>query len=133
MNYVYYCIYRFVSTTPDRAASDAWPIVFLALSMWIHGLIAYWIVTLVVGFGLESRTGRTLCVVIMLTLMIALSWHYVWKGNGERVVRSYQKLGREKKYAWIGALMFAETLLVVFMVGGLLIVSQKLFGWPPSR
>ena len=62
--------------------------------------------------------------------MVASFWHYVWRGNGECVVRSYEERGELAKYARIGAFMWYETLLIPFVFSGILILSQKLIGWP---
>jgi hypothetical protein len=63
--------------------------------------------------------------------MVISYWYYIGKENGAKVVHRYEKRGNEDKYARMGAIIFNETLLLPFIVAGVLILSQKLTGWPP--
>src|SRR5207253_1950604 len=126
----YYCIYRYFVKTPDRAAADAWAIASLTWTLWIHGLMAYWIVELAVSWALPSP-GKLVWGAAGVVLASMFYWYYAWKGNGSKVVHSFEKRGNEMHYARMGAIIWYESLLLIFIAVGLLIVSQKLTGWPP--
>ena|ERR1700739_3058902 len=132
MNYVYYCLYRFVLKTPLRVEADAWPGVFLALTLCIHALTIYFFYTLLAdsAFGPRS-TIRMICIVGMVLILIILYWYYVWMENAARVIREYEKRGNDKKYARLGAIILFETALLPLGLSGILILTQKLTGWPP--
>lgn len=128
-NYIYYCIYRFVLKTPARSYADAWPIAFLALTLAIHVLSIYFLFALVAEKAMApvvliKRFG----VAAIIFLMGLFFWHYVMKGNGPRVISSFEKLGNEGKYAREGAIMFVETLLLPLTLTCLLILWTKLRG-----
>jgi hypothetical protein len=132
-DYIYYCIYRYVLKTPDRKAADVWPHLFIAWTLWIHGLMAFWIFVLASEIQLPGvRNQRKLIGVgTFVILMLVFYWHYSWNDNGARVIHSFQKRGDPAKYAQMGAIMWWESLLLLFIVVGFLILSQKLTGWPP--
>jgi hypothetical protein len=133
LNLVYYCIYRYVLKTPGRLAADAWSGVILAWSLWIHALMAFWIFTLAtrVHLPVTANAGKIIWLGALFLLAAMFYWHYVWKGNNERVIQRLEKRGSPEKYARIGSIMWYESLLLVFVCVGLLILSQKLTGWPP--
>jgi hypothetical protein len=131
LNYIYYCFYRFYLKTPLRSEADVWPTVFLALTLCIHALAIYFLVTLVAGVRMVAKAEiKTVGVVAMILLMVAFFWYYVLKENGTRVVRSFEKLGNEAKYWRLGAIMVVETACLPVGLPLLLILSQKLIGWP---
>lgn len=131
LDYMYYCIYRYFSKTPDRAAADAWTIASLTWTLWIHGLMAYWVIELAVSWALPSPS-KLMWAAAGIILAAMFYWHYIWKGNHERVIHSFEKRGDQTKYARVGAIMWWEGLLILFIVIGLVILSQKLTGWPPA-
>jgi uncharacterized BrkB/YihY/UPF0761 family membrane protein len=132
LDYIYYCLYRLVLKTPIRADADAWPGVFLAMIIWIHGLTIYFFYTLVAGLPFGWNTNlKLICVVGMVITLALLCWYYVWLENAGRVIREYEKHGKDKKYARLGAVMFIETALLPLSFTGLMVLSQKLTGWPP--
>jgi hypothetical protein len=119
LNYVYYCSYRFFLKTSLRSYADAGPGLFLALSIWIHGMMLYYLFTLITGMELMSGTeGRLVCVLVIVFLVAAFCWYYAWKENAARVIGSFEKRGNGKKYARLGAIMLIETVLLPFIVGG---------------
>jgi hypothetical protein len=130
LDYMYYCIYRYVLKTPDRVAADAWPIAFLTWTLWIHGLMAYALVALIIPGSLPSPS-KLVWTAGGVFLAALFYWYYVWKGNGSRLIHSFEERRNETHYARMGAMMWWESLLIVFIVGGFLILSQKLTGWPP--
>jgi hypothetical protein len=134
-DYIYYCSYRFFLKTPLRSGVDAWPGVFLAISTFVHGLTLYFLFSLVTGLdGIEAilhDAGRLACIASMFLLSAVFCWYYVWKENAGRVIRSFDRRGNERKYARLGALMLIETVLLAPVVIFLLVMSQKLSGWPP--
>ncbi len=130
LDYVYYCVYRYFSKAPDRAAADAWSIAVLTWTLWIHGLIAYWVVELAASWAFPFPT-KLIAGAAGIILAAIFYWYYAWKGNGARVVRSFEKCGCQAKYSRLGAALWWESLLILFIVVGLLILSQKLTGWPP--
>jgi len=128
-DYIYYCIYRFVLITPTKSYADAWPIAFLALTLWIHGLTAYFIVTRVAGVEMAASVPlKKIGVAVMVLTMVFFFWHYVMQGNGARVISSFEKLGNEGKYARAGVIMFVETLLLPLTLVCLLLVWTKVKG-----
>ena len=128
---MYYCIYRYVLKTPPWTRSaDALPGVFLAWTLSIHGLVILWIFTLAANLR-PHPLAKPIGVAVLVLLLALFCWHYVWKENSTRVIRVFEKRGDHAKYARIGAIMWYESLLILFIVGGLLILSQKLTGWPP--
>ena len=133
MDYIYYCFYRYVLRTPNREAAEIWPAVFLGWTLWIHGLMAFWILTLAVRFQIPISPGRAKTIVIgtLFFLMLFFHWHYIWRNNAARVIQSFEKRENPKRYARFGAVMWYESLLLLFLVVGVLILSQKLTGWPP--
>jgi hypothetical protein len=131
LNFIYYCIYRYVLKTPDRVAVDAWPNIFVVFSLFVHAFFAYELVALIVSGGLWHLPSKPVFIAVLVLLLVASYWYYVWSGNGTRVVRCYEKRGNQEKYARMGALIWYETWLLPFMVIGVLILSQKLTGWPP--
>jgi hypothetical protein len=95
-------------------------------------MMLYYLFTLIAGMEPMSGTeGRLVCVLVIVFLAAAFCWYYVWKENAVRVIGWFEKRGHEKKYARFGAIMLIETVLLPFIVGGILIISQKLTGWPP--
>lgn len=133
LDYMYYCIYRYVLKTPDRVAADTWPNLFLGWTLWIHALMAFWVFTLAAEMRvpLSHVQGEMAVVATLIFLMAIFYWYYAWRGNDQRVIQSFEKRGNQARYARLGAIMWYESLLVVFIVGGVLILSQKLTGWPP--
>jgi hypothetical protein len=106
---------------------------FLALSACLHGLALYGLFQLAVGFPKESRdVGRAVTVAAMVALMALAYWYYIWRGNGERVIAVYEKRRSRTNYALIGGVICVESILLQFIIPGLLILSQKLTGWPPK-
>lgn len=132
LNFIYYCFYRFYLRTPLRSEADAWPIIFLALTLCLHALAFYFLVTLLAGEPMVAKTEiKVVGVVAMIILMAAFFWYDVWKDNGTRVIRSFEKLGNDAKYSRLGAIMFVETACLPLGLILLLVLSQKLTGWPP--
>lgn len=128
-NFIYYAIYRFVIKTPARSYADAWPIAFLALTMWIHGLSAYFIIARLVGSNLiPSAQLKGIGIAVMTFLTVLFFFHYVVRGNGSRVITSFEKQGSDRKYAQAGAIMFVETLLLPLALVCILILKSKLNG-----
>ncbi len=128
-DYIYYCIYRFVLNTPTRSYADAWPIAFLALTLWIHGLTAYFMLTRIAGVEMAASVPlKQVGVAVMVLTMVFFFWHYVMQENGHRVISSFEKLGNEGKYARAGAIIFVETLLLPLALVGLLLVWTKVIG-----
>lgn len=126
-DYIYYCVYRFVLRTPARSYADAWPIAFLALTLWIHGLTAYFVFTRVAGVEMASSILLKLIgLAAMVLTMIFFFWHYVLRGGGARVISSFAKLGDDGKYAGAGLIMFIETLLLPMGLVCLLLACTKL-------
>jgi len=130
-DYIYYCIYRYVLRTPDRAAIDAWPNIFIGFTFWVHIMFVYETVAMIMTGGLWHLPRTPVFIMLVILTMVALFWHYVWRGNGARVVHDYQKRGHAEKYARVGAFLWYESLLLPFAWGGIFILSQKLTGWPP--
>jgi len=130
-NYIYYCIYRYVLKAPDRVAADAWPPVFLGWTLWIHALMLYWLAFLIAPGKVPALPNKIICVGVMIFLIAVFSWYYVLRENGARVIRSFEQRQNQGNYARLGALMWYESLLVLFMVVGVLALSQRLTGWPP--
>jgi hypothetical protein len=131
VDYVYYCIYRFFLRTPIRSDADVWPGVFLPLTLCIHALTIYFLWTLFDGRIFAKAEVKIIGVVAMVLLLAASCWHYVWKENGARVIRSFERRGNETRYALLGAIMFIETACLPLGLSLLLILTQKLTGWPP--
>jgi hypothetical protein len=126
-DYVYYCIYRFVSKTPDRGAADVWPVLFLALALCTHAFCGYFVVSQIAGFELAPLSRMKVVIATTVILLSSLFfWHYVYRGYGERVVIIYSTVGREGKYARVGLMMFVETLLLPFIVACVLVAWTKL-------
>lgn len=128
-NYIYYCIYRFVLKTPARSDADAWAIVFLALTLGIHMLTGYFIITQLAGADMASSAQlKEIGVAAFIVLIVLFFVHYVMNGNGLRVISSFEKLASDAKYARVGAIMFVETLLLPLTLSCLLILWTKLSG-----
>lgn len=128
-DYIYYCIYRFVLKTPARSYADAWPIAFLALTLWTHVLTVYFLITLAVGKAMDaSLLTNKFCISVIVGLIVLFFWHYVLRGNAARVISSFEKRGDERKYARVGAIMFVETVLLPLTLVCLLILGTKLKG-----
>jgi hypothetical protein len=130
-DYAYYCIYRYVLKTPDKAAAGAWPGAFLGVTLLLHAAFAYELFALIVSGALWPIPNKLTCLAAMLLLVGLFYWYYDWRDNGVRVIRSFEKRGNPAKYARIGAVIWYEGLLFPFIVIGVLILSQKLTGWPP--
>ena len=130
-DYIYYCIYQYVLKTLGRAAVDAAPHLFLVLTVFVHAFFAYELVALSVSGSLWSLPSKPVFIGVLVLLMIVSYCYYVSRGNGARVVRSYDKRGNQEKYARMGAAIWYETWLLPFIIAGILILSQKLTGWPP--
>jgi hypothetical protein len=127
IDYVYYCIYRFVLKTPDRSGAEVWPIVFLALALWIHGLTVYFVFTQVTGMEIAtSAVLKKIGVGAMILTMLFFFWRYVIQENSARVISSFEKRGNERKYARVGMIMFIETLLLPLVLVCLVLVWTKL-------
>jgi hypothetical protein len=105
--------------------------VFLAVTISVHTLAVYWLFTLALGTKMLPRTEiRAICVIAMVVLLAVFYWHYVWKENGARIIRSFEKRGSHAKYAWLGAFMFVETALLPLTLALLLVLARRLTGWP---
>jgi NADH:ubiquinone oxidoreductase subunit 6 (subunit J) len=130
-DYIYYCVYRYVLKTPGRTYIDAWPNLFLALTLFLHAIFGYGFVGLMLTGSLWPLPSKLICGMALVVLMIMFYWYYNSKGNGSRVIRSYEKRDNPTKYARLGAIIVYEGFLLPFIVAGVLIVSQKLTGWPP--
>jgi hypothetical protein len=131
VNYIYYCIYRFILKTPARSNADVWPIVFLALTICTHAISVYFVLTLFTHTRMDP-TGRikVIGIISMVILMLFFFVHYTARGNGVRVIRSFDKLGNNRNYARMGAFMFVETTLLPLTLMFALLLSQKLTWWP---
>jgi hypothetical protein len=128
-NHIYYCIYRLVLKTPTPSYADAWPIAFLALTLWIHALTVYYIITRFADVGMASSAlGKRIGLSVMVLSMMFFFWHYVLRGNGARVIDSFSNLGDERKYARIGLILFVETMLLPFIIVGLRLAWARLKG-----
>ncbi len=126
-DYIYYCIYRFVLRTPTRSYADAWPIAFLALTLWTHLLTVYFIISRILGKPMAASLQlKEIGIVSMVLSMVLFFWHYVIGGNGVRVVASFEELGNENKYARTGMIIFAETLFLPLLAVGIMIYWRKL-------
>jgi hypothetical protein len=126
-DYIYYCIYRFILKTPNRSYADAWPIAFLPLTLWIHVLTVYFLFTQFSGRHMApSAQVKEICLVVLISSMALFFWHYVVRGNGSRVIASFEKLGNERKFARVGLIMFVEALLLPLTLVFLLILWTKL-------
>jgi hypothetical protein len=130
-DWLYYCIYRYVLKTPDRAASDAWPCIFVAFTPCMHVMFAYETVALSITGVLWPLPRKPIFILIFALLLGGSFWHYVWKGNGVRVVNTYQKAGDPQRYTRLGRIICWETLLLPFIFAAIFILSQKLTAWPP--
>jgi len=126
-DYVYYCIYRFVLRTPTKSYADAWPIVFLALTLWTHALTAYFIFTQVAGTEMAASVFlKKIGVTLMVFTIGFFFWHYIMQENGARVISSFEKLGNEGKYARTGLVLFVETILLPLAMVCSLVAWKKL-------
>ena len=129
VDYIYYCIYRFVLRTPAKSYADAWPIVFLALTLCVHVLTVYFLVTLLTGTEVAHSAqakGVSLAAFFLLTVMFF--WHYAVKGHGSQVISSFEEHGIDAKYWRAGAIMFLETLLLPLTLSCFLIFAPKVLG-----
>jgi hypothetical protein len=115
--------------TPGRSYADAWPVVFLAFTIWIHSLTVYFLFTLLAEKQMAPSTAlKGVGFVSIVLLILLFFWHYVLKRNGARVITLFEKRGNEVKYVRMGALIFAETLLLPLALSCLLILWSKLKG-----
>jgi hypothetical protein len=131
LNFIYYCIYRYVSKTPALGNVDAWPNLFVVFTLFVHAFFAYELFALIVSGGLWHLPPKSIFIGTLVMLMAMSYWYYNSKENGAKVVRCYEERGNSAKYARIGAILWYETFLLPFIVIGVLILSQKLTGWPP--
>jgi hypothetical protein len=126
IDYAYYCIYRFMLKTQTPVRAEAWAIVFIGWAPWMHLIPAYYVYARL--GGMETVTGRVVKSVVLIGISVSVFlafWHYVLRGHGDGVVRSFSKLRRDKVYSRIGLFMFVETLLFPAVVGGLLVAWEK--------
>ena len=123
-------MYRYVLTGADKA-TDAWPNIFLVFTLCIHAIFVFETIALVRTGALWHLPNKTIAITVIALLMALSFWHYVWRGKGKRVVEAYEKLGNYPKYARIGAIFWYEMLILPFLFAAVLIISQKLTGWPP--
>jgi H+/Cl- antiporter ClcA len=126
INYIYYCIYRFVLKTPARSDAEAWAGVFLALTAIIHAITFYFLFTLLTDKQMAPPAQLKLGGVAAMFLLIGVSfWHYVFRGNGPKVIKAFEKQRTDANYARTGAIMFAETLLLPLALSFLLTFLAK--------
>jgi hypothetical protein len=123
VNYIYYCIYRFVLKTPGKAIAEEWAVVFLALTATVHAEMTYCFVLLATGHSLLPSRQAQPYIVLAMVLLIGLSFfHYIKNGNSNKVITTFKWAKEANKYAWIGGLMFFETVLLPAVVAGYFIV-----------
>ncbi len=96
----------------------------------IDGLLGFELAT-EVQIPISPTQGKVVVIGTLVFLMVTFYWYYSWKQNGVRVICSFEKRGNSASYARIGAFIWYESLLVLFIVAGALILCQKLTGWPP--
>jgi hypothetical protein len=130
-DFVYYCIYRYVLKTPDRAASDTWPVLVVAFTPFLNVVFLYEAFALGLTGTLWPLPRKSVLIAAFIVLAALGFWHYSWKQNGVRVVRAYEKRGHPDKYVRLGSIIWWETLLLPFIFAGIFITLQKLTGWPP--
>jgi hypothetical protein len=106
------------------------PDLFVMFSLFVHVFFAYELVALIASGAPWHLPSKPIFIGGFVLLLAVSFWYYVWRGNGTRVVRCYEKRSNQEKYARMGAIIWYETWLLPFIVIGVLILSQKLTGWP---
>lgn len=116
-------------TRPDPSYAEAYAVTFPALALWIHALAIYFLITWFAGIDMApSAVGKTIGAAFMIPLMVFFFWHYTYRENGERVVKSFEKLGNKEKCARMGLIMIIETSLLPLIMVGLRVAWIKLTG-----
>jgi hypothetical protein len=113
--------------TPARSGAKAWAVWFLALTLVIHVLTIYFLFTLWTRTRMiPAAQQKEIAIPVLIVLSALFFWHYTIKKNGLRVISSFQKQGNDSRYARVGAIMFAETMLLPMTLVCLIILWNKL-------
>jgi len=132
INYIFYCTYRFVLKTPNKnnaldVAGVLTPYIFV-----MHGVAIYCTLLFFLNRrDLINGTSTSIMVFIFFALVAMSCFYYVIKKNDKKVLKQFNNLNNSSKPTWIGFFLFIETLLLGFIVAGLLILYTKIFRGEP--
>jgi hypothetical protein len=92
----------------------------MAMMIAIHLIFLFLLAKIFININVSKLTIKVFIGLVIFFSIAILAYYYDWKKNGERVIKYYADKIGEKKSVVIGYIIFFETFLFPFIVGGFL-------------
>lgn len=129
VDYVYFCVYAFLSRTSQRDAAREWAAVFFPLTVTTHGILAYLFYTLYAGTAMmPTPRARPILIAIMAAMMVISFYYFIHRNNARRIVEATlagRHVNEMRGAQLIGLALCSEVFLCPAIVVGALCVFSK--------
>ena len=126
---IYYYIYSFIKKTPSKDSAYESAAMFMPAIVGVHVItILMFIIKYMLRIQFLRDDAKLIIVIGGVFLCVGSYYYYISQKNGERIVKKYMGVINERRSVIIGALVFFETILFMFIFWAIIILLQRLIG-----
>lgn len=121
INRMYYCYLKFLEKTTLKKEASEWAIMFLCGFLASNLMMILYVVHLYIDY---SNVNKLIVGVLFLGAYVLMCWYYIAEGRVDSIVSRYSKDSSRDFCALYGLLFFVESLILPFIVVGILIIIK---------